>query len=98
MSHFSASMPTMSALASSRAEKVPPIASRMSTWRPSRRAKAGPSPCEISCITTAARYPSAEARRACAGSITRAASGRMTSFTRASMKFLKKIFFVPFSW
>ena len=49
-------------------------------------------------ITVDARYPSADARLDCDGSITRAASGRIISFTRASMKFLKKIFFVPFSW
>ena len=48
-------------------------------------------------MTVDARYPSADARRAWAGSISRAANGKMTSVTRASMKFLKKIFLVPFS-
>ena len=91
-------MPATSAFASSRPEYAGPIASRISTCRPPTRAKAGPKPCEISCSSVPAMYPSPLTSAAWSGCIMIFATGTITYCTRASMKFLKKIFFVPFSW
>ena len=75
-----------------------PMASRMSTCLPSRLRERGAEavadlvhhdPRQIRFGRRAA-WPGPDPSRG-------AASGRMTSLTRASMKFLKNTFFVPFS-
>src|ERR1035437_1811515 len=68
------------------------MASRISTCFPFTREYAGPRPWQISCITTVAMKPAAETFGVWLDGISRLEIGRITLFTRASMKFLKKNF------